>query len=111
MLGAVGGVEAFRQDDEVRAIFGGFEDFRAGAREVDGFVGACLRWKVSWGVVRGKKGKNLSPTGRGRVSMAFSADSPLSINRTGQRSSELPFRILRGRTPPRPSSSHPAFLR
>jgi len=41
VLGAVGGIEAFREDDEVCAILRGFEDFGAGAREVDGFVGAC----------------------------------------------------------------------
>ena len=40
VLAAVGGVEAFGEDDEGGAGFGGFEDFGSGAGEIDGFVGA-----------------------------------------------------------------------
>ncbi len=47
MLAAVGGVEAFGEDDEGGAGAGGFEDAGAGAGEVVGFVGAC------WGGLEG----------------------------------------------------------
>ncbi len=40
VLAAVGGVEAFGEDDEGGAGAGGFEDAGAGAGEVVGFVGA-----------------------------------------------------------------------
>ena len=40
VLAAVGGIEAFGEDDEGGSGFGGFEDARAGAGEVGGFVGA-----------------------------------------------------------------------
>lgn len=46
VLAAVGGVEAFWEDDEVGAGAGGFEDAVAGSGEVVGFVRA-------WGRVRG----------------------------------------------------------
>ena len=54
VLAAVGGVEAFGEDDEVGACFGGFEDASAGARKVGSFVGAWGRMGISRG--RGKKG-------------------------------------------------------
>lgn len=40
VLASVGGVEAFGENDQRGAGFGGFEDARAGAGEVGGFVGA-----------------------------------------------------------------------
>lgn len=40
VLGPVGGVETFRQDDDFGAGGGGFEDFRARGGEVGGFGGA-----------------------------------------------------------------------
>lgn len=40
VLAAVRGVEAFGENDERGSGFGGFEDARAGAGEVCGFVGA-----------------------------------------------------------------------
>ena len=40
VLAAVGGVEAFGEDDQGCTGFGGFEDARAGAGEFGGFVGA-----------------------------------------------------------------------
>lgn len=40
VLAAVGGVEAFGEDDQRGSGFGGFEDAGAGAGEVGGFVGA-----------------------------------------------------------------------
>ena len=40
VLGAVGRVEAFREDDQAGACFGGLEDFGAGVGEVGSFVGA-----------------------------------------------------------------------
>ena len=39
-LAAVGRVEAFGEDDEGGSGFGGFENARAGAGEIGGFVGA-----------------------------------------------------------------------
>ncbi len=39
VLAAIGGIEAFGKNDEVRAGFGCFEDAGASAREVVGFVG------------------------------------------------------------------------
>ena len=57
-MAAVGGVEAFGENDERCSGFGGFEDAGAGAGEVGGFVGT---WGggleveeevvVSWGEV------------------------------------------------------------
>ena len=47
VLAAVGGVEAFGEDDEVGTCFGGFEDAGAGAGEVGGFVGAWVEPGVS----------------------------------------------------------------
>ena len=44
VLAAVGGVEAFREDDQGGSGFGGLEDARAGAGEVGGFVGAWREW-------------------------------------------------------------------
>lgn len=43
VLGTVGRVEAFGEDDQAGASFSGFEDFGAGVREVGSFVGA---WDV-----------------------------------------------------------------
>ena len=40
VLAAVGGIEAFWEDDQLRALLGGFEDAIAGVREIGGFVGA-----------------------------------------------------------------------
>lgn len=40
VLAAVGGIEAFGEDDEVGAVAGGFEDAGARVGEVGGFVGA-----------------------------------------------------------------------
>ena len=41
VLSTVGRVEAFGEDDQAGASFGGLEDFGAGVREVGSFVGAC----------------------------------------------------------------------
>lgn len=41
VLASVGRVEAFGEDDEGGAGFGGFEHAGAGAGEVGGLVGAC----------------------------------------------------------------------
>ena len=50
VLRAVGGVEAFWEDDKGGACFGGLEDFGASVVEVGGFVGACKWGGVSGGV-------------------------------------------------------------
>lgn len=46
VLAAVGGVEAFGEDDQGGSGFGSFEDAGAGTGEVGGFVGA---WGGRWG--------------------------------------------------------------
>ncbi len=44
VLAAVRGIEAFWEDDEGGASFGGFENFGAGTGEVDGLIGS---WQLS----------------------------------------------------------------
>jgi hypothetical protein len=49
VCGAVGGVEALRQDDQACACFGGLKNLAAGMGEVGGLIDACrLRWLVGW---------------------------------------------------------------
>ena len=46
VLAAVGGIEAFGEDDQGGSGFGGFEDTGAGAGEVGGLVGALWEGRV-----------------------------------------------------------------
>lgn len=44
VLAAVGGIEAFRENDEGGTGFGGFKDTGSGTGEVSGLVGAWGKW-------------------------------------------------------------------
>ena len=70
VLAAVGGVEAFGEDDQGGSGFGGFEDARAGAGEVCGFVGA---WGGGGGVRRGGGGGGDGGGGIGRTCLLRAA--------------------------------------
>ena len=48
VLATVGRIDTFREDYEVGASFGSFEDARAGAGEVVGFVGAWRELAIGW---------------------------------------------------------------
>ena len=65
VLGAVWGIEAFGEDDEICAVFGRFEDLGACAGEVSGFIGAW--WGLARVSVRAKGERSLWLIGRGRA--------------------------------------------